>query len=449
MGLSHLRGFPFAGCRDSTKGKTMRHVQPRLKPHHLAVGLLAFITTILPAPADIYEWEYIDEQQHWLNKQQSAALVPNGAGVDAVPGADLSSLDLTKAYFRPASFHEADLTGAIIREAFFFFAPITSSQLYSTASYQAGNLTGISLIGFTVEGWDLSGQILAGGTFYHSGFSNSDFKDSDFTNMYPGAFHGGDFRRAVNFESALSVSTHAYSNLIYPDGVARDGIIAPTHSTIPDVWIYDDDGGPTLTPIPITVETAFDIEADATLRFLIEDPSWGSTIGFDASVGTANLGGTLELSMKLDDGLTPADLLGSTFHLFDWAGVSIVGGFDAVVLDPAWYTAGLSIDRSQLMTTGEVRVVPLIGDLDGDGFVGIADLNIVLTGWNQSVTPGDLLAGDVNGDGFVGIVDLNLVLGTWNAAVPPPGGGGLAVPEPGAAALLVLGGPALLRRRAG
>ncbi len=61
----------------------------------------------------------------------------------------------------------------------------------------------------------------------------------------------------------------------------------------------------------------------------------------------------------------------------------------------------------------------LTGDLDGDGFVGIADLNIVLGNWNQNVTAGDLLQGDPSGDGFVGIGDLNVVLGNWNAGTPP------------------------------
>ncbi len=60
----------------------------------------------------------------------------------------------------------------------------------------------------------------------------------------------------------------------------------------------------------------------------------------------------------------------------------------------------------------------ITGDLDGDGFVGINDLNIVLGSWNQSVPPGDPLA-DPSGDGFVGIDDLNIVLGNWNAGTPP------------------------------
>jgi hypothetical protein len=86
----------------------------------------------------------------------------------------------------------------------------------------------------------------------------------------------------------------------------------------------------------------------------------------------------------------------------------------------------------------------LQGDLNGDGFVGIEDLNIVLGHWNQNVTPGDPLLGDPSGDGFVGIEDLNNVLGNWNAGAPPAGA---AVPEPATFALLGLAGLAIMKRR--
>jgi hypothetical protein len=89
--------------------------------------------------------------------------------------------------------------------------------------------------------------------------------------------------------------------------------------------------------------------------------------------------------------------------------------------------------------------VDLSGDLDGDGFVGIADLNIVLGNWNATVTPGDQLQGDTSGDGFVGIEDLNTVLGTWNNGTPPQSGS--VVPEPASLALLTIGASVFTRRR--
>ncbi len=85
----------------------------------------------------------------------------------------------------------------------------------------------------------------------------------------------------------------------------------------------------------------------------------------------------------------------------------------------------------------------VVGDLDGDGFVGIGDLNIVLSNWNQAVPPGDPLA-DTNGDGFVGIDDLNTVLGNWNAGTPPPSQSN--VPEPGTLSVMTLSGLWVSRR---
>jgi hypothetical protein len=90
--------------------------------------------------------------------------------------------------------------------------------------------------------------------------------------------------------------------------------------------------------------------------------------------------------------------------------------------------------------------VTLPGDLNADGFVGIADLNITLINWNQAVPAGSWTQGDTSGDGFVGIEDLNLVLANWNAGSPPALESLASVPEPGTFAVgLCVIGPLLIK----
>ncbi len=91
-----------------------------------------------------------------------------------------------------------------------------------------------------------------------------------------------------------------------------------------------------------------------------------------------------------------------------------------------------------------ITVAGVQGDLDHDGFVGIADLNIVLGDWNNNAPVNDPRA-DPSGDGFVGIEDLNTVLGNWNAGTPPATA---PVPEPAAFTLFAAAGLGLLQRRA-
>jgi hypothetical protein len=86
----------------------------------------------------------------------------------------------------------------------------------------------------------------------------------------------------------------------------------------------------------------------------------------------------------------------------------------------------------------------LSGDLDLDGFVGITDLNIILSNWNRTVPKGDWRQGDIAGvgDGFIGVSDLTVVLSHWNTGIPPLGTATLA-PEPSAAWLISLGASTL------
>jgi hypothetical protein len=61
--------------------------------------------------------------------------------------------------------------------------------------------------------------------------------------------------------------------------------------------------------------------------------------------------------------------------------------------------------------------LPIFGDLNNDGFVGQADLDMVLDNWGDTVDPAEPF--DFNNDGFVGQADLDVVLDNWGDGTPP------------------------------
>src|SRR5262245_42535013 len=80
--------------------------------NRLCAGFLLSLSPLLlvspsPAQADIFQWEYINPADPSQGKQQSTTLAPEGAGVDAVPGAQLGGRNLTMAYLA-----DRNLTGA-------------------------------------------------------------------------------------------------------------------------------------------------------------------------------------------------------------------------------------------------------------------------------------------------------------------------------------------------
>jgi len=99
------------------------------------------------------------------------------------------------------------------------------------------------------------------------------------------------------------------------------------------------------------------------------------------------------------------------------------------------------------MPFDDVFIPPVTGDINGDGFVGIDDLNTILGLWNLPVPVGSTEYGDIagNGDGFVGIDDLNVLLANWNAGTPPSDV--VVVPEPVSLTWIVGIGFAFMTRR--
>ncbi len=60
-----------------------------------------------------------------------------------------------------------------------------------------------------------------------------------------------------------------------------------------------------------------------------------------------------------------------------------------------------------------VELLPRIGDVDGDGTVGILDFLALLAAWGPCPAPPAACPADVDGDGSAGIVDLLGLLGNW------------------------------------
>ncbi len=72
---------------------------------------------------------------------------------------------------------------------------------------------------------------------------------------------------------------------------------------------------------------------------------------------------------------------------------------------------------------GAAKAQTIQGDLDGDGFVGALDIQIILNNWNQLVPVGDLSHGDLLPDGYVDLSDLTFLLLNWGqGTIPTPGG---------------------------
>lgn len=387
---------------------------------------------VLPARADIFEWEWIDPNDHSLGKRKSTTLVPDGAGVNAHPGANLTGLNLTRAHMIgadlvgaqfdiatliDADFSDANLFGTDFANAFAdgadfrnanlnnarfgHFGTVTGSdftgasvlgttfqgmtqygfvaeQLYSTASYKSLDLTGIDFSGNFLSEWNFAGQNLSGSEFAFAILTNADFTGANLS--------GSDFLRATLTNANLTNAKLPSIRLTDADLTGTDTRSAEsinTHSTTITRNMIRLDGSILggLHINPAETMRLWDYDGDTPIPIFVEDGMTVDQAGTLRAVFDADeWGSTISfeagidvmlggtLLLEFDDEVNLAEQLGRTINLFNWGGVSPSGTFTVNSLY-GW-------DLSNLYTTGEVTLVdiPMLpGDFDADGDVDGVD----------------------------------------------------------------------------
>ncbi len=136
---------------------------------------------------------------------------------------------------------------------------------------------------------------------------------------------------------------------------------------------------------------AVDLDCDGLLDLALSNQD-SNNVSLLKNLGAGNFG--------------PASLLpiGSNPEAFSQADLNGDGLADLVTGNRD--SANMSVMINQTCRPGP------IGDLDGDGHVGVKDLLILLGNWGPCPPKGDCPA-DLDGDGSVGVKDLLILLGNW------------------------------------
>jgi uncharacterized protein YjbI with pentapeptide repeats len=112
--------------------------------------IAALLCAAQPACGAIYQWEWVNPDDHSQGKQQSTTLCPAGQWATAGPNAYFPVDDFSQAYLIGANLTGAQCWGTIFTNADFSQANLTN------ASFMGATLAGATLTDAVVQGTDLS-----------------------------------------------------------------------------------------------------------------------------------------------------------------------------------------------------------------------------------------------------------------------------------------------------
>lgn len=125
-------------------------------------------------------------------------------------GQSLQQTSLLGAKLSGVDFTGADVRGAILQST--VNEGFTAGQLYSTASYQQKDLTGIDLSFNNLSGWDLSGQNLTNAILYTNGHTNQNLAGTNFTDAI---ITGASLRSMISTNVGGMTAEQLYSTASY------------------------------------------------------------------------------------------------------------------------------------------------------------------------------------------------------------------------------------------
>ena len=187
-----------------------------------------------------------------------------------------------------------------------------NSQLYSTASYQAENLQGISLVGTTSLGgatrrgktcpFCFSNATLTSCQLFSSQprrcrprwhdlanaiLRDANLQDADLPTRLPCRLNRT--ARICEELNGFDAPADRHDEYHFPDGTIQGLNLSGSNSLL---TIRDYTG--LLAPIPIHVTGGMTVAAGGTLQFMLGGPTWSSTMSFDSGI-PVSLGGVLDL----------------------------------------------------------------------------------------------------------------------------------------------------------
>ena len=222
-------------------------------------------------------------------------------------------------------------------------------------------------------------DLVVGARFSATVIVNIGNGDATFTSMEPQNAGGGPWMLVlgdVNGDGVADVATANASNangaILLGNG---DGTLGPAVTSSVD-------------PFPLATDLG-DLDGDGDLDWVI------SSFFGDWHILINDGGGNFTLDQEV-----PAPQAASCALLVD---IDNDRDLDLVLIDEL-------ADVVILMNNS--GITPL-GDLDGDGSVGVTDLLILLGNWGPCLDPPTTCPTDLDGDGNVGVVDLLILLGSW------------------------------------